>query len=77
MPNSSEANLSNTQYGMGMVGFNLKTKDFEGVAGADFLQFYYQADENSERELLTTVNADNGARVLIIGGGLMDDDDLP
>lgn len=76
-PNSIEANLTNTQAGMAIIGFGLKTKDFVGVAGSDFMEYYYQANETAERELLTTLNSNNESRVMTIGGGIMDESDLP
>ncbi len=77
VPSSTEADVNNTMSGMAVLGFGLATTDFSGVAGADFLEYYYQADATATPELLTTLNADNSSRVMIYGGGAWADDEFP
>ncbi len=79
IPSSLEANPLNTTNqsfgacGMGLLGFGLKTSNFVGVQGSEFLSFYYQKDATSARELMTTLNPANGGSVFVMSGSTFDE----
>ncbi len=81
LPTSLEANRYNTvsafgNVGMGVVGFGLKTADFVGISNAAPVTYTYQAEENGEAELLTSIPTAENGRILFMSRGALDDSGL-
>lgn len=67
LPSGPEANPGNASNGLGLIGLGLKTSNFEGVEGGDFIALYYRETPESKPVLLNTLNPANPNEVAVMG----------